>query len=437
MRPPCRRRAGLQRAVERHARPRLLLEAVLGRPRGRLLPEVARRRLDRPAGVELHPEHPVRRDPVVLDRVADRRGRVAGQHERRAVGQRAQRVGADTLLAQIVRMVAEAQRSRAPIQQLADAVAGWFVPAVVGVALLTFGAWAWLGPPPALAYALVNAVAVLIIACPCALGLATPISIMVATGRGAGAGVLFRNAEAIEVLRDIDTLVVDKTGTLTEGHPDLVSVEAAAGFTTDELLTLAASLARGSEHPLAAAIVRGAQARGAKLVEAAQFESLTGRGVRGLVASRTVLLGNAALLADAGIAPGELEARADALRARGQTVMWVAVDGALAGLLGVADPIKASTPAAIAALHAEGLRIVMLTGDNATTARAVAGELGIDEQAQEGVDEAGLDGPHTQVVAVDQAQHRNQIVAIVGQILGIKLTLAGFYAPVGQHRQHP
>ncbi|MGE0811373.1 MAG: heavy metal translocating P-type ATPase [Immundisolibacter sp.] len=324
-----------------------------------------------------------------------------------ALVMQARRVGADTLLAQIVRMVAEAQRSRAPIQKLADAVAGWFVPAVVAVALLTFGAWAWLGPPPALAYALVNAVAVLIIACPCALGLATPISIMVATGRGAGAGVLFRNAEAIEVLRDIDTLVVDKTGTLTEGHPDLVSVEAAAGFATDALLTLAASLERGSEHPLAAAIVRGAQARGARLVEATQFESLTGRGVRGLVAGRTVLLGNAALLADAGIAPGEFEARADALRARGQTVMWVAVDGALAGLLGVADPIKASTPAAIAALHAEGLRIVMLTGDNATTARAVAGELGIDEVV------AGV-LPDQKAAKVRELQAQHRKVAMAG-----------------------
>jgi Cu+-exporting ATPase len=291
----------------------------------------------------------------------------------------ARRVGADTLLAQIVRMVADAQRSRAPIQKLADAVAGWFVPAVMAVAVLTFGAWAWLGPPPALAHGLVNAVAVLIIACPCALGLATPISIMVATGRGARAGVLFRSAEAIEVLRDIDTLVVDKTGTLTEGHPELVSVEAAPGFGADELLTLAASLERGSEHPLAAAIVRGAQARGARLVEAMQFESLTGRGVRGSVAGRTVLLGNTALLAEAGIATGDFEPRADTLRAGGQTIMWVAVDGALAGLLGVADPIKPTTPAAIAALHAEGLRIVMLTGDNATTAHAVASALGIDE----------------------------------------------------------
>jgi Cu+-exporting ATPase len=288
-------------------------------------------------------------------------------------------VGADTLLSQIVHMVAEAQRSRAPIQKLADAVAGWFVPAVVAAAVITFGVWAWVGPEPALAYGLVNAVAVLIIACPCALGLATPISIMVATGRGAGFGVLFRNAEAIEVLRDIDTLVVDKTGTLTLGRPELVTVEPAPGFADAELLALAASLERGSEHPLAAAIVRGAQARGVDLVEAKQFESLTGKGVRGQVEGRAVALGNAALLTDLAVAPGTLGERAEALRAEGQTVMFVVVDGALAGLVGVADPIKDSTPEAIAALHAEGLRIVMLTGDSETTARAVADRLGIDE----------------------------------------------------------
>ena len=292
---------------------------------------------------------------------------------------RAQRVGADTLLAQIVHMVAQAQRSRAPIQKLADTVAGWFVPVVVLVAVITFVVWALVGPAPALAYGLVNAVAVLIIACPCALGLATPISIMVATGRGASFGVLFRNAEAIEVLRDIDTLVVDKTGTLTLGRPELVTVEPAPGFADHELLALAASLERGSEHPLAAAIVRGAEARGATLAAATQFESVTGKGVRGQVNGRAVALGNAALLTDLGVALGTLGERAEALRAEGQTVMFVAVDGALAGIVGVADPIKDSTPEAIAALHAEGLRIVMLTGDSATTARAVAGRLGIDE----------------------------------------------------------
>ncbi|MBK6960327.1 MAG: heavy metal translocating P-type ATPase [Gammaproteobacteria bacterium] len=291
----------------------------------------------------------------------------------------AERVGADTLLSQIVHMVADAQRSRAPIQKLADTVAGWFVPVVVVVAIVTFGVWALFGPAPALAYALVNAVAVLIIACPCALGLATPISIMVAMGRGASFGVLFRNAEAIEVLRDIDTLVVDKTGTLTLGRPELVTVEPAPGFADHELLALAASLERGSEHPLAAAIVRGAGARGATVTEAEQFESVTGKGVRGQVKGRAVALGNAALLTDLGVAPGTLGERAEALRAEGQTVMFVVVDGALAGLVGVADPIKDSTPEAIAALHAEGLRIVMLTGDSATTARAVAARLGIDE----------------------------------------------------------
>ncbi len=292
---------------------------------------------------------------------------------------KAERVGADTLLSQIVHMVADAQRSRAPIQKLADTVAGWFVPVVVVAAMVTFGVWTLFGPAPALAYALVNAVAVLIIACPCALGLATPISIMVAMGRGAGFGVLFRNAEAIEVLRDIDTLVVDKTGTLTRGRPELVTVEPAPGFADTELLALAASLERGSEHPLAAAIVRGAEARGATLAAATQFESVTGKGVRGQVNGRAVTLGNAALLTDLGVAPGTLGERAEALRAEGQTVMFVAVDGALAGIVGVADPIKDSTPEAITALHAEGLRIVMLTGDSATTARAVAGRLGIDE----------------------------------------------------------
>ncbi|MBI2784656.1 MAG: heavy metal translocating P-type ATPase [Gammaproteobacteria bacterium] len=291
----------------------------------------------------------------------------------------AERVGADTLLSQIVHMVADAQRSRAPIQKLADTVAGWFVPVVVVVAIVTFGVWALFGPTPALAYALVNAVAVLIIACPCALGLATPISIMVAMGRGASFGVLFRNAEAIEVLRDIDTLVVDKTGTLTLGRPELVTVEVAPGFADNELLALAASLERGSEHPLAAAIVRGAGARGAILAEAERFESVTGKGVRGQINGRAVALGNAALLTDLGVTLGTLGERAEALRAEGQTVMFVVVDGALAGLVGVADPIKDSTPEAIAALHAEGLRIVMLTGDSATTARAVAARLGIDE----------------------------------------------------------
>jgi Cu+-exporting ATPase len=292
---------------------------------------------------------------------------------------RAEKVGAETLLAQIVRMVAEAQRSRAPIQRLADQVAAWFVPAVIAVALASFLAWAWWGPEPRLAYALVNAVAVLIIACPCALGLATPMSIMVATGRGAAAGVLFKNAEAIERLREVDTLVVDKTGTLTEGRPQLAAVEALAGASEDELLRLAASLERGSEHPLAAAIVAGAESRGLALASPERFESHTGRGVTGTIGGRAVALGNRRLLDELGVDPGALPARAEALRAEGRTAMFVAIDGRAAGLLAVADPIKETTPEAIRRLHADGVRLVMLTGDGRTTAEAVAARLGIDE----------------------------------------------------------
>ena len=292
---------------------------------------------------------------------------------------RAERVGAETLLSRIVQMVAEAQRSRAPIQKLADTVAGYFVPAVVGAAIVTFIVWALFGPAPAMAFALINAVAVLIIACPCALGLATPMSIMVATGKGASFGVLFKNAEAIETLRKVDTLVVDKTGTLTEGKPQLVTVEPANGLDEPTLLRLAASLERGSEHPLAAAIVKGAEARQVELTEAQDFASLTGKGVTGQVDGRSVALGNRALLDALGVQPGALAERAEALRADGQTVMFVAVDGKPAGLLGVADPVKETTPAAIKALHDEGVRIVMLTGDSKTTAAAVAGKLNIDE----------------------------------------------------------
>ncbi len=291
----------------------------------------------------------------------------------------AERVGADTLLAQIVQMVAAAQRSRAPIQKLADTVAGWFVPAVIAVAALTFVVWAAFGPAPAMTYAIINAVAVLIIACPCALGLATPMSIMVATGKGAKAGVLFRNAEAIEVLRQVDTLVVDKTGTLTEGRPRLVAVESEQGMDEAELVRLAASLERASEHPLAAAIVAGAEERGVRLDSVTEFEARTGKGVTGQVAGHQVALGNRALFDSLEIDLGALAKGAEARRAEAQTVMFVAVDGRPAGLLGVADPIKDSTPEAIAALHAEGLRIVMLTGDSETTARAVAAKLGLDE----------------------------------------------------------
>nr|MBS0019232.1 heavy metal translocating P-type ATPase [Gammaproteobacteria bacterium] len=291
----------------------------------------------------------------------------------------AQKVGADTLLSQIVQMVAAAQRSRAPIQKLADVVAAWFVPAVVLVAVITFIVWALFGPQPAMAYAIINAVAVLIIACPCALGLATPMSIMVASGKGAQAGVLFKNAEAIEVLRQVDTLVTDKTGTLTEGRPRLVSVVPAEGVDETDLLRLAASLERGSEHPLAAAIVTGARQRGVDLGKAEDFESRTGKGVIGNIEGRPVALGNRALLEDLHIDPRVLLETAENMRREGQTVMFVGVQGKPAGLVGVADPIKETTPQAIKALHEEGLRIVMLTGDSETTARAVAGKLGIDE----------------------------------------------------------
>jgi len=292
---------------------------------------------------------------------------------------RAERVGAETLLAQIVHMVSEARRSRAPIQKLADVVAGYFVPIVVVIALLTFVIWALVGPEPRMAHALINAVAVLIIACPCALGLATPMSIMVATGLGATFGVLFKNAEAIELMRKVDTLVVDKTGTLTEGKPKLVAIETAPGFEKERVLRLAASLERGSEHPLAAAIVASAEAQGITLTRAEDFRALTGKGVRGRVEGAEVALGNRQLLEELHLNPGNLAEKAEALRADGQTVMFVAVDAKVAGLLGVADPIKDSTPEAIRRLHGEGIRIVMLTGDSRTTARAVAQKLALDD----------------------------------------------------------
>ena len=291
----------------------------------------------------------------------------------------AQRVGADTLLSQIVQMVAQAQRSRAPIQKLADRVAGYFVPAVVAIALITLVVWALFGPPPALTHAIINAVAVLIIACPCALGLATPMSVMTATGKGATVGVLFKNAEAIELLRHIDTLVVDKTGTLTEGKPQLVTTMTASNLDEATLLRFAATLERGSEHPLADAIVGGARERGIALGQAERFESVTGQGVIGEVDGQRIALGNRTLLQALNVDPGALEDEAERLRADGQTVMFVAVEGRVAGLLGVADPIKPTTPDAIRALHAEGLNIVMLTGDSETTARAVARKLGLDQ----------------------------------------------------------
>jgi Cu+-exporting ATPase len=292
---------------------------------------------------------------------------------------RAERVGSDTLLAQIVRMVAEAQRSRAPIQRLADVVASYFVPGVVVCAVLAFIGWFVVGPPPALAHAIVAAVAVLIIACPCALGLATPMSIMVATGRGASAGVLVRDAEALERLEKVDTLVIDKTGTLTVGKPALTAAIAIAPFNEAEVLRLAASVERSSEHPLGAAIVAGAAARGLKLSEAGEFRSLAGKGVSARVDGHVVMVGNAALLAESGIDPGELGWRAEELRRDGSTVMLVAIDGRAAGLVGVADPIKENATEALSALRAEGVRIVMLTGDSRVTAEAVARRLGIDE----------------------------------------------------------
>src|ERR1700730_10654757 len=296
---------------------------------------------------------------------------------------RAERVGSETLLAQIVQMVAEAQRSRAPIQKLADVVSGYFVPAVVAIAVITFVVWSLWGPEPRMAHGLVNAVAVLIIACPCALGLATPMSIMVATGKAAQSGVLFKNAEAIEIMRKVDTLVVDKTGTLTEGKPKLVSVVTAATVDEQTLLRMAASLERGSEHPLAAAIVSGAQQRGVELTDAAGFDSVTGKGVMGEVDGHKVSLGNRALLDDLKIAAEELTTKAESLRADGQTVMFLIVDGKAAGLVGVADPIKETTPEAIEKLHEEGIRIVMLTGDSRTTAEAVARKVSIDEVVAE------------------------------------------------------
>ena len=320
---------------------------------------------------------------------------------------RAQKVGADTLLSRIVTMVAQAQRSRAPIQKLADVVASYFVPAVILIAIATFIVWALVGPDPAMAYALINAVAVLIIACPCALGLATPMSIMVATGKGASLGVLFRNAEAIEVLRKVDTLVVDKTGTLTEGRPSLVTVEATADVSETELLGLAAALERGSEHPLAEAIVRGAQDRGIDLAAAQDFESVTGKGVQGTMGSHRVALGNLAMMRAMDVDAASLQERAEALRAEGQTVMFVAIDGQAAGIVGVADPVKESTPEAIRDLHAEGLRVVMLTGDSETTAQAVAKRLGIDEVI------AGVlpDEKAAKVVALQKEGH---VVAMAG-----------------------
>jgi Cu+-exporting ATPase len=320
---------------------------------------------------------------------------------------RAERVGSDTLLAQIVAMVAEAQRSRAPIQKLVDTISAWFVPAVVVIAAATFVAWSLFGPAPAMGFGLVNAVAVLIIACPCALGLATPMSIMVGTGRGAGAGVLVKNAEALELMEKIDTLVVDKTGTLTEGKPRLAGVSPIGDIPENDLLQLAASLERGSEHPLAAAIVKGAEERGLKITTASDFATEPGKGVTGSVDGRRVAVGNTALFASLGIEPADLPARADALRQEGQGVMLVAVDGKAAGLIAVADPIKDSAMTALAALHAEHIHVVMLTGDSRTTAAAVGRKLGIDDVVAEVL-------PDQKASAVKKFQDQRRFVAMAG-----------------------
>jgi Cu+-exporting ATPase len=320
---------------------------------------------------------------------------------------RADRVGSDTLLAQIVRMVSEAQRSRAPIQRLVDVVASYFVPAVIFVAAITFVVWAMAGPQPRMAYALVNAVAVLIIACPCALGLATPMAIMVGTGRGATAGVLIKNAEALEILEKVDTLVVDKTGTLTEGKPRLVSVTALDGFIDADVLRLAASLERGSEHPLAAAIVAGAEERKLTLTTAEDFKSVTGQGVRGRIEGRAVALGNEPMMRALGVALDAVSAAADAQRKDGQTVMFVAIDGRPVGLIGVADPIKASTAEAMKMLKDDGVKIVLLTGDNRITAAAVAKKLGIDHVEAEVM-------PDRKAAVVKGLQSEGRIVAMAG-----------------------
>ncbi len=319
----------------------------------------------------------------------------------------AERIGSDTMLSQIVQMVAQASRSRAPIQNLVDVVAGYFVPAVVVIAVITFTVWSIWGPEPAMAYALINAVAVLIIACPCALGLATPMSIMVASGKGASMGVLFKNAEAIQTLRQVDTLIVDKTGTLTEGRPRLQKIIAAEGFDEEQVLGLAASLERGSEHPLAAAIVQGAEKRGVAIDRYTDFESVTGKGVKGRIGDQQVALGNQALMDALGAPTAALAEQAESLRTEGRTAMFVAVDGKAVGLVAVADPIKGTTQEAIEALHADGIRIVMLTGDSETTAWAVAEELGIDEVFAEVLPEQKAD-------KVAELQNQGRFVAMAG-----------------------
>ena len=320
---------------------------------------------------------------------------------------RSERIGSDTVLSQIVQMVAQAQRSKAPMQRMADVVAGYFVMAVVAIAVTTLLVWGFFGPQPTWVYGLINAVAVLIIACPCALGLATPMSIMVATGRGATQGVLFRDAAAIENLRKVDTLVIDKTGTLTEGRPAFDQVVAAPGFTNDEVLRLAASLDQGSEHPLADAIVQAARAQGLQLVKPQSFESGTGIGVRGKVEHRQLALGNTVLMEQSGVSVEPLVPQAETLRGEGASVMYLAVDGQLAGLLAVSDPVKGSTPEALAALKAAGLRVIMATGDGQTTAKAVGARLGIDEVH-------GEVKPADKLMLIERLQKEGRIVAMAG-----------------------
>jgi len=358
-------------------------------------------------GISAVDESMVTGEPIPVEKRADERVIGATVNGTGSLVIRAERVGADTLLARIVQMVAEAQRSRAPIQKLADTVSGYFVPAVVIVAAVAFIVWASVGPDPAMAYATISAVTVLIIACPCALGLATPMSIMVATGKGATAGVLFKNAEAIEVLRQVDTLVVDKTGTLTLGKPTLVQVQPAAGWDEARLLRFAASLERGSEHPLAAAIVTGAEERKVQLAATEAFESVTGKGVKGRIEGHDVALGNRRLMEDLRVDVAALADTADAARREGRTVMFVAVDGRPAGLVGVADPIKETTPEAIRQLHEERVRIVMLTGDNRTTAEAVAKTLAIDEVIPEVL-------PDQKADIIKRLQQDGRVVAMAG-----------------------
>ena len=346
-------------------------------------------------------------EPIPVEKTRDARVTGGTANGSGSFVMRAERVGADTLLAQIVRMVSEAQRSRAPIQRLADVVSAWFVPAVVVVAVGTAIVWGLVGPEPRLAYALVNAVSVLIIACPCALGLATPMSIMVATGRGAQAGVLIRSAEALETMEKVDTLVVDKTGTLTEGKPRLVSVVAVEGTPESQVLALAAGLERGSEHPLAAAILAASAERGVPAAEVGDFRALTGRGVAGVIAGKLVALGNQRLLQDLGVDAGPLAARAEVLRREGQTVMFQVAGDRAIGLLGVADPVKPSAFEAIRLLHAQGLRVIVLTGDNLVTAQAVGRALGLDEIVAEVLPEQKLE-------TVRRLQAAGRVVAMAG-----------------------